>query len=101
MEIRIYDYIVKDESKAPTRFNLYKETISLKGKFRENAVAYAIPLSRVMDIIASKRSTSNEFKDLKAFIEHKLVEIEELIKFFDQKKYSVKELKKEVKSGNS
>jgi hypothetical protein len=83
-KFKVLDYIIKPETNAQGRFNLYKEVISNTGKKREDAVAYAINLRRVVDIISTEVGMDNsEVKNIETFLDAKAESINLMLDKFN------------------
>jgi len=84
MPLKINNYLLYPETQVPGKFNLYQKTKSKpkdggEGKETETHVAYAVTLSRALDIIATETIQKKEIEDLKAYVDAREAYINNLL----------------------
>lgn len=91
MEIKMDSYIIRNDPAAAGFFILYREVMISDtksknfGTMREEVLAYAVRLSRVMDIISADNINKLNYSDIRSYVNAKEEEIRNLLLVFDKK----------------
>ena len=98
--LKIGNYIIKPETSAVGWFNLFQEWEmkdkegNLSGKMNEKPIAFAVKLSRIMDIISEDRTLNEDHTDLREFVKAKESHIRVLLEQFNERNNEIyKELR--------